>query len=103
MHQLLSQGVPFIVNNIKMQGTYDPNYFVNKFYGRSCHINYVNAGKVEQTTVEHFFCTFGNSHPSEARAKLKASFVVLPWISLHNFPTGLAAGGSFPDRVLGAI
>ena len=58
MHPLLSQGVPFIVNNIKMQGTSNPNYFVNKFYGHSCCIHYINVGKVDQITAELFFSSF---------------------------------------------
>ena len=103
MRQLLSHGIPFVVNGVKMRGTYDPNYFINKFYGRSCHIHYVNSGKVEQTTVEHFFRTFGDLRPSETRAKLKASFVVLSWISSLNVLAGLATGGSFPDWILGTI
>ena len=58
MHHLLSQGVPFIVNNIKMQGTFNSNYFVNKFYGHSCCIHYINVGKVDQITAELFFFFF---------------------------------------------
>ena len=103
MHQLLSQGIPFIMNNIKMWGTYDPNYFINKFHGRPCYIHYINSGKIEQTTVENFFHTFGDPHPSETRVKLKASFTILSWISLHKFSAGLATGGSFLDQILGTI
>ena len=58
MHHLLSQGVPFIVNNIKMQGTFNPNYFVNMFYGHSCCIYYINVGKVDQITAELFSSSF---------------------------------------------
>lgn len=87
------------MNNIKMWGTYDPNYFNNKFHGHPCYIHYVNLGKIEQTTIENFFHTFGDPHPSEARVKLKASFAILSWISLHKFSAGLATGGSFPDWI----
>ena len=55
MRQLISQGVPFVVNNVNMRGTYDPNYFINKYYGRSCKVHYANTGKVEETTVDQFF------------------------------------------------
>ena len=103
MRQLLSHGIPFIMIGIKMQGTYNPNYFINKFYGHSCHIHYVNSGKVEQTTIKHFFCTFGNLRPSETRVKLKASFVISSWISLLNVLAGLATGGSFLNQILGTI
>ena len=103
MGQLLSHRIPFIINGIKMWGTNNSDYFINKFYGHSCHIHYVNSGKVEQTTVKHFFHTFGDLCPSETRAKLKASFVILSWISLVNVLAGLATGGSFPDWILGTI
>lgn len=73
MRQLLSQGVPFVVNNIQLQGNFDPDYFINKHHGRPCNIHFVNTGKVEQTTVENFFRTFGDLRAPEARAKLKAS------------------------------
>lgn len=103
MRQLLSQGVPFVVNDIQMRGTYDPNYFMNKYYGEPCKIHHVDTGEVQETTVDQFFRTFGNLRPLDARAKLKASCVALSWVSLPNSPAGLAAGGSFSDQLWGTI
>ena len=88
---------------LKCEGPTTQIILLTSFNGCSCHIHYINSGKVEQTTVEHFFCTFGDLCPSETRAKLKASFVVLSWISSLNVLAGLATGGSFPDWILGTI
>lgn len=85
MRRLLSQGVPFVVNNIEIRGKYDPDYFINKYHGHHCRVHYVNTGKVENATVEQFFRTFGNLHPPEARAKLKVCLVILSFDSFVSF------------------
>ena len=100
MRQLISQGVPFVMNNVNMRGTYDPNYFINKYHGHSCKVHYTNTGKVKEMTVDQIFRTFGDLRSPEARAKLKVCLVVLSWVSSHNFsgrigPQRMTSGPSF--------
>lgn len=75
--QLLSQGVPFVVNNVQLRGTYDPKYFINKYYGNPCRIHLVESGTTKETTVDEFFRTFGHLRAPEARAKLKVNHSAL--------------------------
>ena len=103
MHQLLSQGVPSVVNNTQMHVTFDPNYFINKYYGNPCNIHYINTGKVEEMTMDQFFHTFGNLHPSEARVKLKVSlFSYLKFLHI-TLVVGLATRRAFLNHILGTI
>lgn len=103
MRQLLSQGVPFVVNNIQLRGAYDPNYFINKYHGESCSIHYVNTGQVEKTTVDKYFRTFGDLRPSNARAKLKVNPSSCLRFLWPNILAGLAAGGRLPDKIWGIV
>lgn len=70
MRRLLSQGVPFVMDDIRLRGTYDPKYFANKYYDEPCKIH-LETGKVKKTTVGQFFSTFGDVRQPADRAKLK--------------------------------
>lgn len=72
--ELISRGVPVIVNNVKMQGNYDPDYFIHKYPGEECTIHECEGGKERIGTVDAFFKTFGQQHSeSDGILKLKVS------------------------------
>lgn len=97
MRQLLGNGVPFVVNNVKVSDNFNPTYFINKYYGEECDIVYVDEGRQAKTTVNDFFRTFGHTRPTEARAKLKASFVPCIRFLYPELLVGLATRGQHAD------
>ena len=98
MRELLSQGVPFVVNGVKLQGTYDPKYFSNKYHGDPCKIYFIEQGSTEETTVNEFFSMFGHLCAPEARAKLKVIPTILSLHSWSNSLVGLAPEKHFRTK-----
>lgn len=72
--QYLSQGVPFVVENVKVEGVYNPKYFINKYHGTECNITLVESGITQPSTVDRFFESFSHPHEPAARAKLKVKY-----------------------------
>lgn len=103
MQELLSQGVPFVVNGMKLWGTYDPKYSSNKYHGDPCKIHFIEQGSTKETTVNEFFSTFSHLCAPEARAKL----IVIPTIlSLHSWSNslvGLAPRETFLNKIHRAL
>lgn len=60
---LLSCGVPIVVNNVRMQGDYNPEYFIHKYQGDECTVHDCQTGKQYTSSVDAFFETFGQRHP----------------------------------------
>lgn len=103
MQELLSQGVPFVVNGVKLWGTYNPKYFSNKYHGDPCKIHFVEQGSTEETTVNEFFSMFGHLRVPEARAKLKVIPAILSLCSWYNSLVGLAPGETLSNKIHRAL
>ena len=58
--------------NVKLQGNYNPEHFMNKYAGCKCTVHNCFKGTEKVTTVDHFFSTFGLQCPENANIlKLK--------------------------------
>ena len=55
----LSRGIPVVVTDIEIQGTYDPQYFRDRYRTKGVTLENCETGQQRRSTVEKFFETFG--------------------------------------------
>ena len=99
----LSQGIPVVVTDINIQGTYGPAYFQQRFGGKPVVLEDCETGKQETSTVFDFFETFGKPWLRDPRkiVKLKVAYVShCGCLSVSKYGvSGLAASKGFPCRI----
>lgn len=78
----LRRGVPVVVTGIQIQGTYDPQYFRDRYRTRPVLLQNCETGQQKRSTVEKFFETFGKPWLRTKRGiwKLKVRPVLHTWL-----------------------
>jgi hypothetical protein len=67
----LSWGIPVVVTDVHIQGTYEPAYFHERFGSKPMVLQHCETGQKKHSTVEKFFGTSGEPESQDGIWKLK--------------------------------
>jgi hypothetical protein len=66
-----SHGIPVVITDVKMQGMWDPEYFVQAYGTQMVTLIECETQKTMQRSVAYFFSRFGQLHDGTGIWKLK--------------------------------
>lgn len=69
-----SHGIPVVITDVKMQGKWDPEYFIQAYGTQMVTIVECETQKTMQRSVAYFFERFGKHHDGTGIWKLKVHF-----------------------------
>ena len=83
-----SYGVPAVVNSVKFQGKWDPDYFINTYGEQKVTLEDCETGKTKPSTVAAFFRGFLDPSNRDRIWKLKVSCFSVSWTLCLTFRCG---------------
>jgi hypothetical protein len=103
-----SRGIPVVITNVLLQGTWGPQYFIDAFGEEVATIVNCETGQTKKVKVKEYFGWFLNSGMHTGIWKLKAGAHSFP---IHSFLTfylrmlcsGLAPPAEFSGIISGTI
>jgi hypothetical protein len=66
-----SRSIPVVVIDMRIQGRWDPNYFIEHFGQQAVTLENGETGQTRKSTVADYFSTFGANNPRDGIWKLK--------------------------------
>jgi hypothetical protein len=86
------QGIPVVITHVKLQGSWDPEYFIDMFGDKNVTIQNCETGKTRVVLLEKFFRDFGKPREKDAEIwKVKVCYLSLTRSAMIREFTGLAS------------